>query len=188
VAAVIVACAIGLALAPRTPGAEETEISVADEYEIKAAFLVNFAKFVDWPQAGPRDAAAPIVIGIVGRDPFEGRLDAIAAGREADGRPIVIERFARIGDARRCHVLFVAGFERPIVEALLAGTVIHAGVLTVSDAPGFAAAGGIIELFVEGNKVRFTINMGAASAAGLAVSSRLAQLASPPPAVRAVRQ
>lgn len=71
---------------------------------------------------------------------------------------------------------------------MLAGTLPHAGVLTVSDAPGFAAAGGIIELFAEGNKVRFTINMEAASAAGLAISSRLAQLASPPPAVRAVRQ
>lgn len=172
------AALVVFALATSAP-VRAAEISVAGEYDIKAAFLVNFAKFVEWPADGPSVSGSPIVIGIIGADPFGPKLDAIATGRQVDGHPIVVRRANSLDAIPRCHILFVGA----VSPAQLAGIVSRAserGMLTVSEEPGFTERGGAIEFFIEDQKVRFAINLEAASAAGLKVSSHLAQLATTP--------
>ena len=155
------------------------EIPVAGEYDIKAAFLVNFAKFVEWPEHGPDMIGVPIVIGVIGADPFGGKLDAIVRGRRVDDHPIIVRRFSSLDGAGRCHILFVGAMNAAEVAAIVPQAT-GRGMLTVGDESGFLARGGVIEFFVEDEKVRFAINLEAASTAGLKVSSHLAQLATTP--------
>jgi hypothetical protein len=178
--AVVVVVALAIAANGRT-----AEIPVAGEYDIKAAFLVNFSKFVEWPEHGSDVRATPIVIGVLGADPFGSKLDVIAGDRQVDGRPIVIRRFASLDGAVRCHILFV-GARSPAELAAILSWAAAQGVLTVGDGPEFTARGGAIEFFVQDQKVRFAINLEAASAAGLKVSSHLARLATTPRNVRNV--
>ncbi len=176
----LAALAAVLILALATSGSiRAAEIPVAGEYDIKAAFLVNFAKFVEWPADGPPVAGSPIVIGVIGADPFGPKLDGIASGRQVDGHPIVVRRANSLDGLTRCHILFVGAGS----AAELGGIVSRAtarGMLTVGESPGFTAHGGAIEFFIENQKVRFAINLEAASAARLKVSSHLAQLATTP--------
>src|SRR2546422_11247568 len=82
---------------------------VSPEYKLKAALLFNFAKFVDWPPTAYADVSSPVVIGVLGDDPFDGALDEIVRGRTANGRPLKLLRSHRIGDLKTCHVLFISG-------------------------------------------------------------------------------
>jgi hypothetical protein len=184
IAALAAIVVVGLAM---SANGRAVEIPVADEYDIKAAFLVNFSKFVEWPAHGSDVRGTPIVIGVVGVDPFGAKLDAIAARQQVDGRPIVVRRFAQPDESERCHVLFVGVGGAAELAAVLPWATAR-GMLTVGNGPGFTARGGAIELFVQDQKVRFAINLEAASAAGLRVSSRLAQLATTPRHVRDVRE
>jgi hypothetical protein len=161
-----------------------TEIPLAGEYEIKAAFLVNFSQFVEWPADVLDGAGGPIVIGVAGGDPFGATLDAVAAGRQVDGRPIVVRRVTTADDAAHCHVLFIGA----ATDAELLSKVAGRSILTVGEAAGFMHRGGIIELFVQDQKVRFAINLEAATAARLKVSSRLAQLAGTRNGIEPVRR
>jgi hypothetical protein len=153
------------------------EIPVAGEYDIKAAFLVNFSKFVKWREHGPE--GTPFVIGVIGTDPFGAKLDTIVRGRQVDDHPLVVQRFDGLDGAARCHILFVGVASAAEVAAILPQATAR-GMLVVGDGPGFIARGGMIEFFVEDQKVRFAINLEAASTAGLKVSSHLAQLATTP--------
>ncbi len=181
-AVVVVVVALAMSASGRTG-----EIPVAGEYDIKAAFLVNFSKFVEWPEHGTDVRGTPIVIGVVGADPFGPKLDTIAADRQVDGRPIVVRRFNSLDGSARCHILFVGVDSAAELAAILPRAAAR-GMLTVGDGPGFTAHGGAIEFFVQDQKVRFAINLEATSAAGLKVSSHLAQLATTPRSVRDVGQ
>jgi hypothetical protein len=148
------------------------------EYAVKAAFLVNFAGFVRWPAAAFADAQSPFVICIAGDDPFGDAFTPFEKG-EVSGRALVVQSLASPASApKKCHILFVAGSERPRLPGMLreAG---EAAVLTVSDLEGFAADGGMIQLFTRNQKIRFEINRAAAEAAGLRVDARLLKLAEP---------
>ncbi len=180
--AACVACIVAHGSAARTE-----EVAVASEYDGKAAFLVSFSKFVEWRKSISAEPTAPIVLGILGEDPFGARLDAVAADQRVDARPIVIRRLAARRDIEDCHIVFVGSSDSRERAAVLPWVAAH-GILTVGDAPGFLDAGGMVEFFVEDYKVRFAINLDVAGAAGLKVSSRLAQLATSPRAVRDVRQ
>ncbi|MBN1916810.1 MAG: YfiR family protein [Verrucomicrobia bacterium] len=150
--------------------------SAAREYEVKAAFLYNFATFVDWPEDAVPDAGDTFIIGVLGKDPFGPELDSIAASRTVRGKRIVVRRFATLDGYTPCHILFVAASERehlPVVLKRLAG----AAVLIVGDTGGFAEAGGMVNLVLEERKVRFEINQAAAERAGLRISSKLLRLA-----------
>jgi len=144
-----------------------------DEYRVKALFLVNFARFVEWPADAPQD---PIVIGIIGQDPFGRWLDDAVRGTKVNGHELVVRRLRNAEDARKCRIVFVAGSEssglQPILDALKG-----APVLTIGDTEGFAELGGVINLRLEDNRVRFDINQDAARRAGLTVSSKLLSLA-----------
>jgi hypothetical protein len=147
-----------------------------DEYKVKAAFLFNFVRFVDWPAPAFDHPAAPIVLGIVGQDPFGDGIDRLVDGKTVNGRPLMVRRIRGAADVAGCHVLFVSGTDR--VGATKVLTAVHrAPVLTIGEAEGFADAGGIINFTREGRYVRFEINVNAASRAGLTLSSKLLRLA-----------
>jgi hypothetical protein len=149
------------------------------EYQIKAAFLFNFAKFVEWPPAAFAEATSPMVIGILGENPFRDDLERTIRGKTINNRPLVIKEFRSPAEATNCHVLFISTSEKqrlPEILKSLHGT----SVLTVGETDRFTETGGMINFVAEGNKIRFQINEVAARNAGLKISSKLLNLASRP--------
>lgn len=146
------------------------------EYQVKAAFLFNFTKFVEWPDGSFENPQAPIVVGIIGDDPFGDDLGRIIAGQKVQGRSLVIRRERWGDDLRRCQVLFVSASEHEHSARIL-GSVQSAGVLTVSDMEGFAEAGGVIEFVIEEKRVHFIVNLDAATQGRLRMSAKLLALA-----------
>jgi hypothetical protein len=146
------------------------------EYQLKAAFLYNFAQFVEWPAGTFADAKSPIVLATVGPDPFEGALDAAVSGKTIGGHPLVVKHFAAAADVGKCQLLFVpAGSADQFAAALHnAGP---AGVLTVGESDAFLKDGGIIRFYQEDNRLRFEINQPAATKAGIQISAKLMRLA-----------
>jgi hypothetical protein len=142
------------------------------DYQVKAVFLFNFAQFVSWPSQPPD---APLVIGILGDDPFGSYLDETVRGEKVNGRSLTIQRFRR-GEPRNCNILFVAQSERERA-AQVVSNLKGRSVLTVSDIDGFAELGGMIQFFTEQNKIRMRINLDAVKAANLKVSSKLLRVA-----------
>jgi hypothetical protein len=166
---------LGVLLGFAGPGPAET--TPADlEYEVKAAFLFNFAKFVEWPPDAFPDPATPVTICIVGEDPFGQGLDAVVEGETLNGRRLAVRRLRDLLQARDCHVLFVSRSEKERLPALLAG-LRSGGVLTVGEGDGFLEQGGMIRFVLEQNRVRFDINLDAAEHARLKLSSKLLRLA-----------
>jgi hypothetical protein len=146
------------------------------EYEVKAAFLYNFVKFVEWPAdtfEGPTDK---IVLCILGEDPFGESLDNVVRNEVLNGRPLSVHRTRDVLEARDCHVVFVPRTERARQERILAGLE-GRGILTVGEADGFLNAGGMIRFVLEQNRVRFDINLAAAERSRLKLSSKLLRLA-----------
>ncbi len=149
--------------------------STSKEYQIKAAFLFNFVQFVEWPAAAFPDANAPIAIGILGDDPFGTVLDQTVHGETIRNRKLVIQRSRRVQDLKDCHLVFISTSEKGRLAEILA-SLQTATALTVSETESFARHGGVINLYLEGNKVRFEINPGAAQRQGLRISSQLLKL------------
>jgi hypothetical protein len=144
------------------------------EYQVKATYLYNFGKFVRWPTpAGKSDSFAVCVLG---QDPFGPILDATLAGESLDGKPVVLKRILRPQDATDCRILFISATEEKHLKEILI-TLDEAGVLTVSDMPGFTRRGGIIQFILEGEKIRFEINLASAENARLVLSSELLKVA-----------
>ena len=147
-----------------------------EERDVKATFVFNFAQFVEWPEASFADAQHPIVIGVLGENPFGTALDDIVNGEIIGGRPLSVQRFARVEDITVCHILFVSGSERsrlPQIFAALKGRPI----LTVSDVPGFAARGGMIGFATEQRSIHLQVNLTVARASGLTISSNILRTA-----------
>jgi hypothetical protein len=153
------------------------------EHQIKAAFLFNFAQFIEWPTNALPQPQSPLVIGILGPDPFGTALDEIVRGEAVKGHPLVIQRYRQAEDVGACHILFVNEADPTRLERIIA-RLNGRNILTVGDAEAFTQRGGMIRFFTEQNKIRLEINAGAAQKAGLTISSRLLRLArivSPPP-------
>lgn len=147
-----------------------------DEYQVKAAYLYNFAKFVDWPMETAQHADEPFRICVLGQDPFGKSLDSVVAGRAIGDRPITVLRISAPEGASGCRVLFVASSERKRVLPRLAefaGT----GVLLVGEAGNPTASGMIVNFTLEGGSVRFEIDVAAAVREKLSLSSKLLSLA-----------
>ncbi|MBI5395527.1 MAG: YfiR family protein [Verrucomicrobia bacterium] len=146
------------------------------EYEIKAVFLLNFAQFVEWPAHAFANDTAPLTLGVLGEDPFGNILDRTVQGETIKGRPLAVKRFKRIEDVQDCHLLFISRSEKarvPQILSRLAGT----SILTVGETDQFARSGGIINFRIQGNNVRFEINVDAAARSHLKISSKLLRLA-----------
>jgi YfiR/HmsC-like len=174
----IVALSVSLSWAPAAL-AQGRDSSDSSEYLIKAGFIFNFAKFVEWPPATFAQPDSPIVIGILGTDPFGAIIDQIVQDKKIGGRGIVIKRLkwgADSKDLKECKILFVGASERAHLDELVQ-TLRGLPILTVGETPGFAEHGGVIRLVLEDNRVRFEVNVEAARQAGLTISSRLLTLA-----------
>lgn len=163
--------ALALVLLPGGSAAAEVP-----EYELKAAFLVNFVKFVDWPQIAFAGERTPLAICVYGKDPFGRGLDAAVEGQRLGERILHVQRPDGLDDLDACHVLFVGLSERHRLGQVLA-RVEGRPVLTVADTEGFLNAGGMINLVLELDRVRFLVNPQAAERSGLKISSKLLRLA-----------
>lgn len=147
-----------------------------DEQKVKAAFLFNFVRFVEWPAKAFDDATSPIVLGVFGNEAFGGEVERLVQDKVVNGRALRVRQIRRMAEIAGCHVLFVAGADVKGAAKMVA-QIDGAPILTVGDAPGFAGAGGVINFTREQNYVRFEINVSAASHAGLTLSSKLLRLA-----------
>lgn len=145
---------------------------VAGEYELKAAFLYNFARFVDWPVGAYETATSPIVIGVLGDDPFGKSLDDIVAGETVRGRKLVIVRGRTLEAVGDCHILFVSTSHAE-ESGRLAAALKPRSVLTVGEGARFAEEGGIVAFETAGGHVRLRINLAASRAAHVTISSQL---------------
>jgi hypothetical protein len=166
-ALVAATCAIPLAVSDEQPPLE---------YQVKAAFLYNFAKFVDWPpqKVGPPDS--PLIIGVLGKDPFGGALEAVVAGKKFDQHTLIVRHVSGPAEARTCHLLFISRSEDNRLAAILK-ELRNSATLTIGESDKFIADGGIINFIIVDNKVRFEINPEAAGQTGLRISSKLLHVA-----------
>lgn len=148
------------------------------EYQVKAAFIFNFAKFVEWPAAAFADKKSPLYIGVLGDNPFGADLERFIRDKTMNDHPLTMRECRTLEEAKKCHILFISASEKkrlPEIFQALQG----ANVLTVSETDGFTETGGMVNFVSEGNKIRFHINDGSAKSAGLKISSKLLILASP---------
>jgi len=153
-----------------------SQSAATTEYDLKLAFLFNFAKFVEWPaDAFPNDKA-PITICVWGADPFGKSLDEIVRGKAANNREFAVHRRNKPEDLRGCQILFISNAESGRLAELIE-SLKHSSVLVVGESDGFAERGGCIQFYLEENKVRFAINVDAVQRAHLTVSSKLLALA-----------
>jgi hypothetical protein len=148
----------------------------SSEYQMKAAYLLNFLKFVEWPEDAFADPLAPVVIGVVGNNPFGFALQQITLGKTVQGRNVIVRRY-RVGeDLRGSHILFISASEQKRLPEILS-SLRGASVLTVADMDRFLEAGGMIQFSLEETRVRFTINPNATNQTKLKLSSKLLSVA-----------
>jgi len=164
---------IGTLLAPISVCADDAGPS---EYQVKAAFLFNFAKFIKWPESAFPETNSPVVVGIYGEDPFGSSLAVAIKDKTINGHPLIIRPVASLPELKQCHVVFICSKPKRNVADTTA-TLRNMSILTVSETDGFIENGGMINFYSEGTKVRFEINDKAAAEAGLTVSSKLLSVA-----------
>ena len=166
-ATALLALAAPLRAAPPAP---------ANEYALKSVFLYNFCHFIEWPDSAFTSPNEPLIIGIVGEDPFGTLLKEAVEGETYHNRPIRIEHYRGPRDIKHCHLLFVSRSEAGRFDAILAA-VSDKSVVTVGETEDFLERGGMIALPAERNRVRLRINSTALRAASLEVSSKLLRVA-----------
>ncbi|MDB4793600.1 YfiR family protein [Methylacidiphilales bacterium] len=145
------------------------------EYQIKAAFLFNFAQFVQWPATAFPETDAPFCIGILGDDPFGDVLEDMIQGETINHHKLVVHRSARFEDLEDCQLIFISKSEAAQLPDILS-KLDSKPILTVSEIDSFAENGGAIDFYLQGNKVRFEINPSSAQRCGLKISSQLLSL------------
>ena len=150
-----------------------SDVEPPNEYQVKAACLYNFTKFIVWPAEAFRETDKTFTICILGRDPFGAALDAVVAGRAIDGRPLEVRRLSDASQTAGCRVLYLGASDRKRI----ATPENQIGVLTVGEGGSLASATLVINFTLNGGKVRFEINTAAAEDRKLHVSSRLLSLA-----------
>jgi hypothetical protein len=147
------------------------------EYEVKAAFLVNFTRFVDWPEEAFPDPEAPFIIGVVGpTNPFNDRLENAVHDQNVNGRPLLVRYGPTLADIGAVQMLFITGADPEPTSAILA-ELNQRPVLTVGEIPQFTALGGMVRFFLREGRMAFEINRKPADEAGLRISARLLTLA-----------
>lgn len=171
--------ALGLTWLPLAGGTGYAQETGPTEYQIKAAFLFNFAKFVQWPHTAFAADTSPLVIGVLGENPFQGDLERTIRDKVIDEHPLVLKELRTSAQATNCHILFISTSEKSRLPEILT-RLKGASVLTVSEMDRFTESGGMINFILEGTKIRFQINQDAATKVGLKISSKLMSLARRP--------
>jgi len=169
----LLVCA-GLAFA--RPATIWSQPAAPSEYDVKAVWLLNFARFVDWPANAFSSPKAPFVVGVMGRDPFGASLEKTFAGKVVKGRPFVLKQLSTEEDAAGCHMVFFPTSERRRPRDWIQ-KMRRAPVLTVGEAGDFLSDGGVIQFIQKDETIRFAINLDAASSARLKVSANLLKVA-----------
>jgi hypothetical protein len=171
-------CSIALAgllsLAAVTPTRGQDNPSI--EYQVKAAFVFNFAKFVEWPSDTFKSENASIIICVFGHDSFGSALDEIIRGQAINNRAVAARRISELPDLKSCQLVFVSSVEDKHLPEIL-GSLKGMSALVIGQGEGFAERGGGIQFFLEANKLRFAVNVDAIHRARLTVSSKLLALA-----------
>lgn len=162
--------AANLGFAPR----DCAQQSRPEEYQVKAVYLYNFGRFVEWPAVSSTNV--PFTICILGHDPFGAVLDDTLSGEAIGNLKLVAKRISNLRDAASCRILFISSSESARTREILAHLE-KSPVLTVSDTPGFTTSGGMIQFVLKENKVRFEVNLASAEKAGLSFSSQLLKVA-----------
>jgi hypothetical protein len=164
------ACFLAIAMTAAAQSAQ------APEYEVKAAFLYNFVKFVDWPSQAFPAPSTPFRVCVLGRDPFGDALQRIVQGKSVSGRSIFSTSLQFPTQARSCHILFVSR-ANPETLSLALEAIRDLPVLSVSESADFLRLGGMINFVLEQDRVRFEINLEAAERHHLKLSSKLLAVA-----------
>ncbi len=163
---------LGLALLCAVAPGASAQTPASAEYQLKAVFLFNFAQFVEWPARAFREPKAPLVIGVLGEDPFGAYLDDVVSGEKIGDRPLVVRRCKHAEDLDECHIVFISRSEAKNLGNIVA-RLKDRSLLTVSDVDTFTRWGGMVRFIMEGGKIRFRINVEAAKACGLTISSKI---------------
>jgi hypothetical protein len=146
------------------------------EYELKAAFLYHFAQLVTWPPDAFAESGSPMIIAVLGENPFGKQLEESVRGKSVNGHPLAVREVQTPEGTNTCHILFISPSEKKRLSEILA-TVQGKSVLTVGETDHFTETGGMINFTLDGTKIRFQINDAAAKAVGLKISSKLLNLA-----------
>jgi hypothetical protein len=146
------------------------------EYQVKAAFLLNFAKFIEWPPEAFQNEKAPVTLCVFGHDPFGSALDDIIRGRTVNSRAVLVRRINEMRDLKSCQLVFVSAAEDKRLPEVL-NNLKDTTAIVVGETEGFAERGGGIQFFLEDNRLRFAVNVDAVQRARLRVSSKLLALA-----------
>jgi hypothetical protein len=163
---------IGLVLACASAPTAPAQSAPPAEYQVKAVFLFNFAQFVDWPAQAFHEPLAPLVIGVLGEDPFGTYLDDLVSGEKIGDRPLLVRRFKRVEELTDCHIVFICRSEARNLAQIVT-RLKGQSLLTVSDADTFTRQGGMVRFATENGKIRLRINVEAAKACHLTISSKL---------------
>lgn len=164
--------ALVLALLGSTAAAATAPPTISEEYQVKAVFLFNFAQFVEWPARAFRDPTSPLVIGVLGTDPFGAYLDELVKGEKVGERPLLVRRSTRVEDIADCHILFIGASEASALEKVVA-QLKDRSILTVGDFDLFTRRGGMVRFLTENGKIRLRIYLEAAKAHDLTISSKI---------------
>ncbi|MEP7256980.1 MAG: YfiR family protein [Flavitalea sp.] len=146
------------------------------EYQLKAVFLFNFTQFTEWPADSFHSDSEPLVIGIVGENPFGAYLESIVSGEMKGGHPVVVKYYKDEEDAGTCHVLFFHIKDPQRRKEIIEGAT-DKNILTVSDDAAFLKEGGMVRFFTSSNKIKFQISLNACKKARLELSSKLLRVA-----------
>jgi YfiR/HmsC-like len=153
-------------------GSTTLHAAASTEYQVKAALILNFAEFIEWPASEFPDARAPILVGVLGDDPFGDALEMTFQGETAQGRSFVVKRSQQLDDLRNCHLLFVSKSEKDR-QADILSSLNGRSIVTIGESDGFAQQGGVINFYIENNRVHFEINLDAAQHKSLRINSQL---------------
>jgi hypothetical protein len=165
-------CAASILLLAQGGSSAGQQAAPTPEYQLKAVFLFNFAQFVEWPPSAFPDSTTPLVIGVLGEDPFGPYLDETVRNEKVKERPLVVRRYRTVEEITTCHILFVSRREQARLGRIL-DRLRGRSILTVSDADHFANRGGMILFVTEHGRIRLRANLEAAQAADLTLSSKL---------------
>jgi YfiR/HmsC-like len=146
------------------------------EFQVKAAYIYNFGKFVKWPAVAPSNQTGTFTICVLDGDPFGDTLQSTLGGEAVGGKPVAIKRLSKPDEAVACHILFISSAQGKSLRGILTA-VDQASVLTVSDMPDFSRRGGMIQFVLEGNRIRFEINLESAEKSHLVFASELLKVA-----------
>ncbi|HEY8935580.1 MAG TPA: YfiR family protein [Cyclobacteriaceae bacterium] len=148
----------------------------SQEYQVKAVFLFNFAQFVEWsPRAFP-ETETPLIIGVLGEDPFGSYLDETVHGEKINNHALIVQRYKKVEDVKNCQILFINYKKKDQIKQVLENLK-EKDVLTVGDATNFAQMGGVIGFFTEEGKIRIRVNLEVAKNSELSISSKLLRVA-----------